>query len=71
VLLQSADLNVQSDTVAPVGAGHGGLPATIPIQRFTSHQTLPCYRLIDSGCQPHRQLDRQYGSIAKAIADAI
>ena len=29
------------------------------------------YRLIDSGCEPHRQLDGQYGSLDEAIADAI
>ncbi|MEB3184274.1 MAG: hypothetical protein VKM97_00145 [Cyanobacteriota bacterium] len=34
-------------------------------------QALRCYRLIDSGCQPHQQLDGQYSSIDEAIADAI
>jgi hypothetical protein len=41
------------------------------MQRFTSHQVLCSYRLIDSGCEPHRQLDGRYSSIDEAIADAI
>ena len=30
-----------------------------------------CYRLIDGGCEPHRELDAYYGSLDEAIADAI
>jgi hypothetical protein len=41
------------------------------MQRFTSQAVLSRYRLIDSGCEPHRQLDGQYGSLDEAIADAI
>jgi hypothetical protein len=41
------------------------------MQRFSSHAVLSRYRLIDSGCEPHRQLDGQYGSLDEAIADAI
>jgi hypothetical protein len=41
------------------------------MQRFCTHQTSCFYRLIDSGCEPHRQLDGQYGRIDEAIADAI
>ena len=29
------------------------------------------YRLIDSGCEPHQQLDGQYSSLEEAIAEAI
>ncbi|MEX0588297.1 MAG: hypothetical protein WD136_03485 [Cyanobium sp.] len=29
------------------------------------------FRLIDGSCQPHSQLDGQYGSLDDAIADAI
>jgi hypothetical protein len=36
-----------------------------------SHAVLSRYRLIDSSCEPHRQLDGQYGSLDEAIADAI
>jgi hypothetical protein len=37
------------------------------------HQSQPlrCYRLIDSSCEPHGQLDDLYSSIDEAIADAI
>ena len=41
------------------------------MQRFTSRQAPSCYRLIDSGCEPHRELDGHYSSIDEAIADAI
>jgi hypothetical protein len=41
------------------------------MQRSSSHAVLSRYRLIDSGCEPHRQLDGQYGSLDEAIADAI
>jgi len=41
------------------------------MQRFTSQAVLSRYRLIDSGCEPHRQLDGQYTSLEEAIADAI
>jgi hypothetical protein len=41
------------------------------MQRFTSQAGLWRYRLIDSGCEPHRQLDGQYFSLEEAIADAI
>ena len=30
-----------------------------------------CYRLIDGGCEPHRELDAHYSSLDEAIADAI
>jgi hypothetical protein len=41
------------------------------MQRHTSHSS-PCrYRLIDSGCEPHHQLDGYYSSLDEAIADAI
>ena len=30
-----------------------------------------CYRLIDGGCEPHRELDAYYSSLDEAIADAI
>jgi hypothetical protein len=41
------------------------------MQRITSRQAPSCYRLIDSGCEPHRELDGHYSSIDEAIADAI
>jgi len=41
------------------------------LSRLQQSQPLRCYRLIDSGCQPHQQLDGQYSSIDEAIADAI
>ncbi len=41
------------------------------MQPFTRSQVPPSYRLIDSSCEPHRQLDGQYSSIDEAIADAI
>jgi hypothetical protein len=41
------------------------------MQRFSSRQASCSYRLIDSGCEPHRQLDGQYSSLDEAIADAI
>ena len=41
------------------------------MQRFSSHAVLCRYRLIDSGCEPHRQLDGQYGSLDEAIADGV
>ncbi len=41
------------------------------MQRFTSQAVLSRYRLIDSGCEPHRQLDGHYPSLDEAIADAI
>jgi len=41
------------------------------MQRFSSQAVLTRSRLIDSGCEPHRQLDGQYGSLDEAIADAI
>ena len=41
------------------------------MQRLTRHPSLRCYRLIDSGGEPHRQLDGQYSSLDEAIADAI
>ncbi len=30
-----------------------------------------CYRLIDGRCEPHGQLDGEYGSVDDALADAI
>jgi hypothetical protein len=39
--------------------------------RSTTPQALYSYRLIDSGCEPHRQLDGHYPSLDEAIADAI
>jgi hypothetical protein len=41
------------------------------MQRSNSQAGLSRYRLIDSGCEPHRQLDGQYTSLEEAIADAI
>jgi hypothetical protein len=41
------------------------------MQACTRQQALLSYRLIDGGCEPHRQLDRQHGSLDEAIADAI
>ncbi|MFM9104080.1 MAG: hypothetical protein ACKOPS_23315 [Cyanobium sp.] len=41
------------------------------MQRLTRHPSLRCYRLIDSGGEPHRQLDGLYSSLDEAIADAI
>jgi hypothetical protein len=41
------------------------------MQRFSSQAVFTRYRLIDSGCEPHRRLDGQYGSLDEAIADAI
>lgn len=29
------------------------------------------YRLIDGGCEPHRELDAHYNSLEEALADAI
>ena len=39
--------------------------------RSSTPQVLCSYRLIDSGCEPHRQLDGPYPSLDEAIADAI
>jgi len=42
------------------------------LARATANPTANrCYRLIDSGCEPHRQLDGQYGSPEEAISEAI
>ncbi len=41
------------------------------MQRNTSHSLHSRFRLINSGCEPHRQLDGYYSSIEEAIADAI
>jgi len=41
------------------------------MQACTRQQALASYRLIDGGCEPHRQLDRQHGSLDEATADAI
>lgn len=38
---------------------------------FSRPDELRSYRLIDSNCEPHRQLDVLYSSIDEAIADAI
>jgi hypothetical protein len=35
------------------------------------HAEQRCYRLIDGRCEPHGQLDGQYGSVDDALADAI
>jgi len=67
----TTDLNVQPDTNLRQKAGHGDLPRRTAMQRFRTQQTSCSYRLIDSGCEPHRQLDGQYGSLDEAIADAI
>ena len=40
-------------------------------QHHASSRATRCYRLIDSGCQPHQQLDGQYSSIEEAITEAI
>ena len=41
------------------------------MQRHTRPASQRCYRLIDSGGEPHGQLDGTYSSIEEAIADAI
>lgn len=41
------------------------------MQHFSTHRATCSYRLIDGGCEPHRQLDGQYSSLDEAIADAI
>jgi hypothetical protein len=41
------------------------------MQRHTRPVSQRCYRLIDSGGEPHGQLDGKYSSIDEAIADAI
>ena len=41
------------------------------MQISTSQGAERCYRLIDGGCEPHRELDAQYSSLDDAIADAI
>ncbi|MBM5801355.1 MAG: hypothetical protein FJ077_11120 [Cyanobacteria bacterium K_DeepCast_35m_m2_023] len=45
------------------------------MQVFAQHHTASpatrSYRLIDSGCQLHQQLDGQYSSIEEAITEAI
>jgi hypothetical protein len=41
------------------------------MQISTSQGVERCYRLIDDGCEPHRELDVQYSSLDDAIADAI
>lgn len=41
------------------------------MQACTRQQALLSYRLIDGGCEPHRQIDRQHGSLDEATADAI
>lgn len=65
------DLNVQQGTDRLRTTGRVKRPARTRMQRFSSHAVLCRYRLIDSGCEPHRQLDGQYGSLDEAIADAI
>ena len=41
------------------------------MQISTSQGAERCYRLIDGGCEPHRELDAQDSSLDDAIADAI
>ena len=41
------------------------------MQRFSRPPVLRSYRLIDSGCEPHRQLDGLYSSLEEALTDAI
>ena len=41
------------------------------MQRHSGPASQRCYRLIDSGGEPHGQLDGQYSSMDEAIADAI
>jgi hypothetical protein len=66
-----ADLNVRPDTDQPRRRADGELSEGRAMQRFSSQAVLTRYRLIDSGCEPHRQLDGQYTSLDEAIADAI
>ncbi|MEA5475085.1 hypothetical protein VB716_12730 [Synechococcus sp. CCY9201] len=65
------DLNVRTDTDQPRRSADGELSEGQTMQRSSSQAVLSRYRLIDSGCEPHRQLDGQYGSLDEAIADAI
>ncbi len=55
--------------VAPLGAT--GRTERERMQISTSQGAERCYRLIDGGCEPHRELDAQYSSLDDAIADAI
>ena len=54
--------------VAPLGAA--GRTERERMQISTSQGAERCYRLIDAGCEPHRELDAQYSSLDDAIADA-
>ena len=55
--------------VGPLGAP--GRTERKRMQISTSQGAERCYRLIDGGCEPHRELDAQYSSLDDAIADAI
>ena len=52
--------------VAPLGAA--GRTERERMQISTSQGAERCYRLIDDGCEPHRELDAQYSSLDDAIA---
>ena len=54
---------------APLGAI--GRTERERMQISTSQGAERCYRLIDGGCEPHRELDAQYSSLDDALADAI
>ena len=55
--------------VGPLGAP--GRTERKRMQISTSQGAERCYRLIDGGCEPHRELDAQYSSLDDALADAI
>ena len=55
--------------LAPLGAA--GRTERERMQISTSQGAERCYRLIDGGCEPHRELDAQYSSLDDPIADAI
>jgi hypothetical protein len=42
-----------------------------PLRRGCGECVAPLFRLIDSSCEPHCQLDSLYSSLDEAIADAI
>lgn len=72
------DFNVRWDTETIQRSGQVEVRERWAMQTFRSHRGHSRggdfgsrYRLIDSGCEPHRQLDGQYTSLEEAIADAI
>ena len=48
-----------------------GMSMQISTRQGADLQVGRCYRLIDGGYEPHRELDANYSSLDEAIADAI